>query len=384
MQIYTKYLLKSLVMPMLVITLTLTGIVWLTQSLRFIDYIVNKGIDVSTFLYISLLLIPSFLFLILPIALFISVLMVYNKFISDSEIIVLKSAGLSRIKLAKPALIVAMVVTLLNFLISFYLLPSSYKEFKDTQLFIRNNYASALLQEGVFSNPVKGVTVYIESRGRGGLLYGILVHDSRKPERPVTIMAEKAIASRTDKGPRFELINGHSQIIDDETGNLHILDFEKDEYDLYMYTEETERSWKTAEESYIYELLFPQNVTEKLHNKFMAEGHYRIVWPLFSLVLALVAISALFSGQFNRRGQWKRILSATLISFFVVVLNLGAKSAATSNPILAVLMYLNVFITSGACLYIILANRTINGLPFANKIQKAISSIKNKKLGSQT
>ncbi|PIR38635.1 MAG: LPS export ABC transporter permease LptF [Alphaproteobacteria bacterium CG11_big_fil_rev_8_21_14_0_20_39_49] len=376
MQIYTKYLTKNLIMPMLVITLTLTGIVWLTQSLRFIDLIVNKGLDISTFLYLSLLLVPSLLFLILPVALFVSVLTVYNKFISDSELIVLKSAGLSRVSLAKPALAVALGVTAITYLISFYLLPNSYKEFKDTQVFIRNNYASVLLQEGVFSNPTKGLTVYIESRGRGGMLYGILVHDSRDPEKPVTIIAEKGVLSRTEHGPRFELINGHSQGVDAQTGNLYILDFESDEYDISMYTEQTERTWKKPEESYIYELLFPEGISEKMRNQFIAEGHYRIVWPLFCIVLTLVALSSLFSGQFNRRGQWKRILAATFITFVITVINLAGKSAAESSPILAVLMYLNIIISGGLCSYVIIANRTITGFPLSDKIYKKLNKFK--------
>jgi len=369
-------------MPMLVITLTLTGIVWLVQSLRFIDYIVNQGIDVSMFLYISLLMIPLFLFSIFPVALFVSVLMVYNKFISDSELIVLKSAGLSRINLAIPALIVALFVTAISYFISAYLLPASYREFKDTEVFIRNNYASALLQDGVFSNPTKGLTIYIESRGREGLLNGILAHNSRNPEKPMTIMAEEGILYNTANGPRIDFINGHIQQIAEKTGNLEVLDFEKYEFDLSMYTKASERNWRTTEESYIHELLFPYHVSEKLHKKFIAEGHYRLVWPLFSLVLALVAIAALFSGQFNRRGQWKRILSATIISFIIVLLNLGAKSAATASSTMVVLMYLNVLLAVCSCLYIIIANRTINGFPIIDKIQNKLRSLKaNKQKG---
>ena len=293
----------------------------------------------------------------------------------------MKSAGLSRVSLAKPALIVALIVTAVSYFVSFYLLPSSYREFKDTQVFIRNNYASVLLQEGVFSNPTKGLTVYIESRGKGGMLKGILVHDSRNPDRPITIMAEKGVLSRTEHGPRFELINGHSQGIDEETGNLYILDFESDEYDLSMYTEQTERTWRTPEESYIHELFFPQDVSDKHRKKFIAEGHYRIIWPLFNIVLTLVALSALFSGQFNRRGQWKRILSSNIISIGVVIMSLVLKSATAASPALAILSYLNVLLFGGFCAYIIIANRTINGIPLFDKMLAKLSSLKKNKHG---
>jgi hypothetical protein len=46
----TRYILGQLVMATVFITLALTFAIWLTQSLRLIDYIVNRGLPASTFL----------------------------------------------------------------------------------------------------------------------------------------------------------------------------------------------------------------------------------------------------------------------------------------------------------------------------------------------
>lgn len=382
MPLYHRYIIKSLILPVIVITLTLTGIVWLTQSLRFIDLIVNKGLDVSMFLYLSFLLFPSMLMLILPLALFISVLMVYNRFISDSEMIVFKSSGISRLGLTVPALVVALGVTLLGYLISLYLLPASYREFKDTQTFIRNNYASVLLQEGVFSTPTKGLTVYIESRSGSGELHGILVHDARNPDRPITYMAQSGTLVRTDAGPRFDLVQGHRQEIDKEHGNLSVLKFDSYPMDLSVYTSEEGRDWRTPEERYIHELFFPTDVDKKQWGKYIAEGHNRLTWPLFSLVLTLVAVAALFSGQFNRRGQWKRIVSATIIGVLLVILQLIFKSLTASHTYLAPLMYANLLLAAAMCASIILTSRTIDGFPFLDDLLEALARRKRIKPGA--
>src|SRR5690606_33110333 len=140
--------------PLLLITFTLTGIIWLTQSLRFIDFIVNRGLGLASFVYLSSLLLPFLLSIIMPVALYSAILFVYNKLIMDSELVVLKSVGVSRFGLAKPALIIGGGVMLFSYFISLYLLPASYREFKDMQMYIRNTYASVLLQEGVFNSPV--------------------------------------------------------------------------------------------------------------------------------------------------------------------------------------------------------------------------------------
>ncbi len=367
MRIYNRYIIYNLMMPVLVIALTLTGIVWLTQSLRLVDLIVNKGLDVATFLYISSLLIPSLLMIVLPIALFCSSLYIYNKLICDSELIVFKSAGLSKINLAKPAFIVSAVITLIGYILSLYILPTSYREFKDTQVFVRNNYASLLLQERVFSTPTKGLTVYIESRGDEGMLEGILVYDSRDIAHPKTIIGQKGRLVKTTAGPVVEMIRGNIQQIDKENGNLDVLYFDNYQLNLSVYTSVGGKRWHEPEERYINELFFPDDADDTNRGKLIAEGHHRIIWPLYSFVLMLVALAALFSGQFSRRGQWKRILFATCMAVFLVVIDLALKNAVAKNTSLAILMYLNVAISIAASLYILVKNKIINNWNFLTK-----------------
>lgn len=340
---YTRYIVKSLVLPELLILCTLTAIIWLTQALRFIDLIVNRGLDFATFLYLSLLLIPSLMLVVLPIALFGAVTFVYNKLIMDSELIVLKGSGLSKFDLAKPALIVALGTTIVGYCISLYILPASYREFKDMQVYIRNNYASLLLQEGVFSNPVDGLTVYIQESQEGGQLKGILVHDGRVPERPVTMMAQRGALLQTAKGPRFDLINGNRQEIDRNRKQLSLLYFDHYSLDLSLYTKSTESRWREPQERYINELFYPEtNDRPSMLGKLRAEGHQRLTWPLYNLVLTVIALTALFSGSFNRRGQWKRILVATTIAATAVVIGIGLNNVAADTPAFAPFIYINI------------------------------------------
>ena len=226
MTLYNRYIIKNLVTPTLVFTFTLTGIIWLTQSLRFVDLIVNKGLSFIDFFYLSSLIVPSLLLIILPVSLFTTILFAYNKLIIESELIVLRGAGLNQFALAKPAIIVACMVTVLSYIISLYLLPSSYRQFKDKQAFIRDNYASLLLQEGVFNSPVNGLTIYLDKRDFNGKLTGILVHDTRDPDHPVTMMAEEGRLVKDQDGKhQFDLINGTRQEINHRDGQLSLLNF---------------------------------------------------------------------------------------------------------------------------------------------------------------
>ena len=159
-----RYIFRQLLGTTLFVATTLTCVVWLTQSLRFVEMIVNRGVSASLFLYFTMLLVPSFLAIILPIALFAAILFVYNRLLVDSELVVLRAGGYSQYSLARPAIAMMIVVIAACYALTIYLMPASYRDFKDLQFTLRNSFPSVLLLEGVFSPVMKGVTVYVESR----------------------------------------------------------------------------------------------------------------------------------------------------------------------------------------------------------------------------
>ena len=50
---YMRYMIRLLVGPVLIITAALTSIIWLTRALRFVDFIVNRGLSLGDFIYIK-------------------------------------------------------------------------------------------------------------------------------------------------------------------------------------------------------------------------------------------------------------------------------------------------------------------------------------------
>ena len=231
---YGLYIIQQLTVSTLLVTFSLTSIVWLAQALRFVDYIVNRGISILTFLHLTVLLIPSLLMVVLPFALIVSVLYVYHKLMQESELVVLQGAGLSRWQLARPAIQFALLVMIISYSITLYFLPVTYNRFRELQYFLRDNYASLLLQEEVFNSPVEGLTVFLRARDKNDVLHGILVHDSRVPGQPVTMMAQEGTLVKTAQGPRFMLRSGNRQEM--REGKLSVLDFDSYALDIGFYS----------------------------------------------------------------------------------------------------------------------------------------------------
>jgi lipopolysaccharide export system permease protein len=347
---YNKYIVRHLIHSTLLITISLTSIVWLTQALRFIDFMVNQGVSIGIFLTLTALLIPSLLLMILPPALFCAILFVYNRLALDSELVVMQAAGISRWRLAIPALQMAGLVAILAYAIAFYLQPVSYKQFRDMQSFLRNNYVSILLQEGVFNNPVDGLMVFIRERDSNNILHGILVHDNRQPENAITMMAEEGKLVETPQGPSFLLKNGNRQEI--RQGKLSFLNFDNYTLDISLYDKEVQTRFPDPQELYIGDLFtYDNSISAADNDKRRAEGHQRLIWPLYSLVMALVAVAVLLSGQFNRRGHWQRIGVAIIIGVVLIFSAIGLRGAMALNPAMVIVAYLNVFVPIVAAIF---------------------------------
>lgn len=341
----TRYILRQLLGPLAFLTFSLAAVVWLTQSLAFVDMIINRGLSAGRFFYMTLLLTPGFLAAILPIALFVAILYTYHRLTYDSEVVVMRAAGLSQHSLAAPAVLVASGVTAFGYLITLYLMPLGFSTFKDMQWIVRSNQASVLLQDGEFNNLAEGITAYVRERGPGGELHGILVHDARKPERPVTLLAERGVVLAGDKGPRFVLFEGNRQEIETERGELSLLYFERYALDLDVFGQSPGLRWREPAERYLSSLLFPDmnDRNDASHvEELKAEGHNRIVSPLYNIVLAVIALGAVLSGEFNRRGEWARIAIAAGAAVVFEALGLGLVSVVTQQPALTFLLYANV------------------------------------------
>ena len=114
---------------------------------------------------------------------------IYAKLISDREFVIMQAAGKSLYFIAKPALILSIAVLIFAYILNLYILPESYKKFRELQWEIRN-YSHVIFKEGTFTN-LAGVTVYVRERSADGQLFGILAHDKRNQKKAETWMAAK-------------------------------------------------------------------------------------------------------------------------------------------------------------------------------------------------
>ncbi|MEZ5667152.1 MAG: LPS export ABC transporter permease LptF [Alphaproteobacteria bacterium] len=355
----TLYVLRQLLVYVVLITSALTFAVWLTQSLRFVDLIVNRGLTIGAFLYFVLLLLPSLLAAVLPVALFVAALFVYNRMLADNELVVLRAVGFSNLALSRPVLIFAGVLAVALLLINAYLVSASYRAFKDMQYTLRNEVA-AILQEGMFNSVDDGITVYVRARDTEGELYGIFLHDGRDPARRVTAMAERGALVMTEEGARVLMVNGTRQELDPQTGQLSTLVFDQYTMDLGVIGEAVEDRFREPTERDLPDLFAdPRNESEAFYlNEFRAEGHARISAAIYALTFPMIGLAFLFAGEFSRRSRMWRLVAAGVAVIVIKAGEIGWQSLARSDPMAVPMLYANALIPLLIALYVVMRTRT--------------------------
>lgn len=344
-----RYLSRQVLVALIAASGGLTALVWLTQSLRFVELVVNRGLSFVVFLHLTGLLIPSFVAIILPITSYIVIQFVYQRLSTDRELTVMRAAGLSPWALARPALLVALVATALGYALTLSIVPASLSGFRDYQWQIRNRLAAFLIQEGVFTPISEKLTVYIRSRETDGTLRGILVDDARDPTAHATILAERGRLVEGPTGPRVVLLDGSRQQIDHQNGRLNMLTFKQNEIDLADATKDTGARLPDMSEVSLGELLDPHPVFERDRSKWYAEGHRRLTLPLTTMSYAMLALWSVLGGMFRRHGGWVRPLATVGIMVVLLALGLAFGSLAARDNRLVFLMWLHAMAPGLVC-----------------------------------
>src|SRR5580704_8976808 len=289
-----RYILRQCLNMMMFVTGALTAAVWLAQSLRLVDLIVNRGLSAEMFLYLALLILPRFLDIVLPIGAFIAVLFVFNRLITESELVVMRAAGLSPYDLAKPVLVLSGIGFLFLMILSAYFLPAANREFKDLQFEIRNRFLSSLLQEGAFTTITEKLTIYIGTRNNRGEVNGLLIDDERDPRHPVTLVAERGAFADAGGSSRIIMVNGNRQQYDRDSGKLNVLTFSRYVLDLDTLHDASEGHLREPQERFFGELLFPPpDLDPATRYSYLIEFNQRLTVPLTVFSFAIIPLACL-------------------------------------------------------------------------------------------
>ncbi|MBO7484115.1 MAG: LPS assembly protein LptD [Alphaproteobacteria bacterium] len=346
MKIVDKYILRQLIIGFTLILVSLAVLVWLSQSLKMIDMIVTKGVSVWIFLKMTFLVMPYFLQILMPLALFAVTLFTFIRMQSDKELMVLKAIGMSSKQMMRPVLIMASVLTVLGYILSFFVIPWSIGEIREMKWKIQNNLSHVLLQEGQFNSFGKGKMVYVRERLPNGGVKGILAYEIKNSKK-TTLVADSGNLFQTPEGLDIVFGKGVRQEYDTKTNQFSILKFDKYTMSFSDQKRKAGARNKDALEMGVWYLLnLPKDKAKNIPawRKYKVEAFERLFMPLYNFVFALLALSAVLLGTYNRQGNSGHINFIVGVALLVQTLELFFYKMTSKNLWFSILILLNVMI----------------------------------------
>lgn len=352
-----RYFFKNLLLSLLSISAVFMGVLLLTQSVRFMEVLVghtDTGIFKTLFKFIILLL-PDILVLVLPFSMFFAILIVYNRFMWDRELTIMKAIGLSHFKLSIPGIGIGLCVMLCMLALNILVLPASNESLKDLEYSLKESTSISIIKEGEFNN-FPGLTIYVREKGQKGEVYGIFAYIKPPEKQEFILISEKGFLKKEQDGEVYLfLYNGVRQETNKKTNQTGSLYFDQTIVSLKPSKKSVQsRSRKTSEFS-LTELFEPDpnNFTQIDILKMKAEAHNRILTPLLALAYAFIGVTILLLTSFQRTGFVLRIICACCGVLVLQILSLVFINLATKIPSAIVILYLIILCVIGTCLILL-------------------------------
>lgn len=166
---------------------------------KYIDELVGKGLDLSVILelmmYASITAIPMGL----PLATLFGAIMTMGNLGENYELLAMKSSGMSLMRILKPLLILMFFVSIGSFFVANNLVPYSYRKMQALRDDISKQKQEIEFKDGLFFNGVPDISIRIDKQNpETKLLTGVLIYDTRNPEKMTTTVADSGYITIAD------------------------------------------------------------------------------------------------------------------------------------------------------------------------------------------
>ncbi|MEB2286210.1 MAG: LPS export ABC transporter permease LptF [Myxococcales bacterium] len=360
-----RYFLREVAAPFLLGIGVFTFVLLIARMLKLVELVVNRSVPILEIAKLFAYILPTFLEVTVPMALLLSVLLSFGRLSADSEIVALKTSGLSLYQMVVPVAGFSLAVTFLALLLAMYARPWGNSNLKASLYEIAKTRASAGLKERVFNDDFAGLVIYVEHiEPPGDKLGGILIADGRDPNQRNTILAKSGflVGNEEAHSVTLRLLDGSIHTFLPGEKSYHKTDFTTYDVSLNLAVALARFSQreKDAQEMTLSELrrdIAARAAEGRPANAELVELHRKFSLPFACLVFGLVGVPL---GVQPVRAVRSRSFSVSLALIFAYYLMLTAGEAMAEKghlPAVIALWIPNVvFGAVGAALFVAAAH----------------------------
>ena len=148
---------------------------------RYVDEMVGKGLEMTVlaqfFFYSALSLVPASL----PLAILLAALITFGNFGERFELLAMKAAGISLLKIMRPLIVFICFICLVSFYFQNVIGPQAQTKLWTLLLSMKQKSPEVDIPEGVFYDEIDGYNLYVKHKDRKtGMLYDVLIYNFEK------------------------------------------------------------------------------------------------------------------------------------------------------------------------------------------------------------
>ena len=205
-------------------------IIWIFQSVNYLDLIVEDGRDFTLYLKYTLLNFPKIVSKIFPFAVFFSFSYILTKYETNNELMIFWNHGVKKMNLINFFISFSLLVTIIQLILTVYVVPETQNISRSLIRTSNTNFFESFIKPKKFNDNINNLTIYAEKKNKNGELKNIYLKKNEKNNDFQITIAKVGIFKKKNNLNILTLYEGET--INSINNKLTNISFSKSDFNL--------------------------------------------------------------------------------------------------------------------------------------------------------
>lgn len=335
--IFTKFL-KELTKAFFLTGASLSIIVWVIQSVNYLDLVIEDGHGLDIYFKYSLMNFPKIFSKILPLIFFFTLFYKILEYEKKNELLIFWTFGVSKAQFVNILISFSLIIFFVQVLLGGFVKPLSQNKARSFIIDSNIDFFPSLVRQGQFIDVISGLTIFIEKKTADNQFHNVLITEELSNGQKKIIYAKKGSLISSSKEKKFYMTNGN--MIDQNNNKSTFIQFDELNFNLTKYGSKTITFPKIQETNnfklskclfYFYENKIEQFKEEKFNcqlstiDEVRQELLRRFYLPFYLPLISLLCATLIIKSKEDKNYHKLKYFLFFFIFFIIVFSELSIK-----------------------------------------------------------
>ena len=335
--IFTKFL-KELTKAFFLTGASLSIIIWVIQSVNYLDLVIEDGHGLDIYFKYSLMNFPKIFSKILPLIFFFTLFYKILEYEKKNELLIFWTFGVSKAQFVNILISFSLIIFFVQVLLGGFVKPLSQNKARSFIIDSNIDFFPSLVRQGQFIDVISGLTIFIEKKTAKNQFHNILITEELNNGQKKIIYAKKGSLVSNSKEKKFYMTNGN--MIDQNNNKSTFIQFDELNFNLTKYGSKTITFPKIQETNnfklskclfYFYENKIEQFKEEKFNcqlstiDEVRQELLRRFYLPFYLPLISLLCAALIIKSKEDKNYHKLKYFLFFFIFFIIVFSELSLK-----------------------------------------------------------